>query len=185
MKIFFIYFILILSIANSYPQKYDLRKLKPKQQDEWNKYLIRVEESRKLKIIKDSISKHSIYKNTNSPILQCEEPIIPPKFTNCINEVNLNNLDCFTREVQWHIKRYFSYPSFALDYGIEGKVFITFEINEEGIIEIKDVNGPNNGLILEEEVTRFMNKLPKVTPAYQCDLPFRFRYSTYISFKIG
>lgn len=186
MKKVFFNCLLILSISFCYSQNYPNKKLSKKDQKSWEKYLTRVEESKVLKALKDSIANNSTAANINSEFVDCSNPkLIPPKFPNCLTEVILSDIECFKNEVNWHVKRHFNYPEFARYFNIQGRVNVTYEINEEGNIEIMDVKGPENRLILEEEVTKFMSKLPKIEPAYQCDKPVRVRYSISINFKLG
>lgn len=191
--LFFCWF--VLTITSCFSQNDSNKKLTKKQleqqyleqkQKAWEEYLVRVEESKILKAQKDSISKISTAVNKNLELPDCDNPLlIPPKFPNCVSEVNLTNTECFNKGVQNHVKRFFSYPEFAMDHNIQGKVYLSYDINEEGNIEITNVRGPENGLILEEEVVKFMSKLPKLTPAYQCDKPVRVSYSIPITFKLS
>lgn len=199
MKKLFLSCLVIVSITSMYSQNDSNKKLsrkqleqqyleqqKQKQQKEWEDYLVRVEESKVLKAQKDSISKISEAINKNLELPDCDHPqLIPPKFPNCVSEVNLTNTECFNKGIQNHVKRFFSYPEFAMEHNIQGKVYLSYDINEEGNIEITNVRGPENGLILEEEVVKFMSKLPKLTPAYQCDKPVRVSYSIPITFKLS
>jgi TonB family protein len=198
MKEFFLSCLVILSITSCYSQNDSNKKLSRKQleqqylekqkqmrQKDWEDYLVKVEESKALKAQKDSIAKLSPALNKNPELPNCDKPdFIPPKFPNCVSEFNLSDAECFNKGVQNHVKRYFSYPEFAMEHNIQGKVFISYDINEEGNIEIRDVRGPENGLILEEEVVKFMSKLPKLTPAYQCDKPVRISFSMPITFRL-
>lgn len=198
MKKLFISCLVILSITSCYSQNDSNKKLTRKQLEqqyleqqkqmqlkEWEDYMVRVEESKVLKAQKDSIAKLSPTVNKNPEAPNCDKPaLIPPKFPNCVSEVTLSDTECFNKGVQNHVKKFFNYPEFAYENNIQGKVYVTYDINEEGNIEIKDVRGPENGLILEEEVIKFMSKLPKLTPAYQCDKPVRISFSMPIIFKL-
>ena len=76
------------------------------------------------------------------------------------------------------------YPDFALEHNIQGRVLITYVINKEGYIEKISADGPENGLVLEEEAIRIFSKLPKFIPAKCDNEPISVRHVIPITFRL-
>lgn len=75
------------------------------------------------------------------------------------------------------------YPQIAKEYGIEGRVFVTFVIDKKG--KVKDVEiikgvDPN----LDKEAKRVIESLPKFTPGKQRGKAVRVQFTVPISFKL-
>ena len=73
------------------------------------------------------------------------------------------------------------YPQIAKEYGIEGRVFVTFIIDKKG--KVKDVEvikrvDPN----LDKEAKRVIESLPKFTPGKQRGKAVRVQFTVPISF---
>jgi TonB family protein len=152
---------------------------------EWNNYLEKVEKAKIEKEEKRKVAKKS-YAVLIDHIADCDLPnVIPPKFLDCDLEKKLSDVECFKNGVSNYIKKNFYYPDFAIDHQIQGKVLIEFEIDEAGKIEIISVDGPQNGLILEEAVLRMFSRFPVLKPAYQCGKPQRIIYKIPIIFRYG
>nr|WP_321356734.1 energy transducer TonB [uncultured Draconibacterium sp.] len=76
------------------------------------------------------------------------------------------------------------YPVAAKENGIQGKVYITFVVNEEGIIEdAKIARGVDPSL--DKEALRVMNALDKTwKPGKQKDVPVKVSYTVPIKFAL-
>lgn len=95
------------------------------------------------------------------------------------------SVDCFNQKMMNHIKRNFNYPEDALESNIQGKVDITFIINESGLIkDIKTSSQDKSGL-LEEEAARIISSLPKFQPGKHKGKIVSVKYGVPIIFKLG
>lgn len=151
---------------------------------EWNNYLLKVE---KAKIEKEANRKLDRKSDavTIDYIADCDLPVVtPPKFSHCDSEKKLSDVECFKQGVSKYIMKNFFYPDFAIDNKIQGTVLVEFEIDDAGKIEIISVDGPQNGLILEEAVLKMFSKFPRLIPAYQCGKPQRISYKMPITFNV-
>ena len=65
---------------------------------------------------------------------------------------------------------------------IEGKVFVSFVVNEKGkVTQAKIVKGTNE--LLDKEALRVINKMPKMIPGKQNGKEIHVRYTISITFK--
>ncbi len=103
-----------------------------------------------------------------------------PVFPGCENESDKRA--CFNKMMQKHIVKNFRYPELEKEMGIQGKVNIMFEIQEDGSIGNVRMRGPNKNL--EKEAARIIDKLPKMTPGKQRGNPVRVPFSIPITFKL-
>ncbi len=75
------------------------------------------------------------------------------------------------------------YSAIARDAGIQGKVYIYFEINKKGEIQNAEVRrGIHKSL--DNEALKWVNKLPKMKPAEQRGKAVAIRYTIPVNFKI-
>src|SRR5262245_17694154 len=78
----------------------------------------------------------------------------------------------------------FKYPPQARRIGIEGRVFVEFVINKDGMLtEVKAVKGIGAGC--DEEAVRVIQSAPPWNPGKQRGKPVRQRYTLPIIFKLG
>lgn len=96
-----------------------------------------------------------------------EKKIIPfevveeaPYLSTCkINSME-DKKKCFQDYINSHIKDNFNYPAYAKEYDIQGRVYISFVIDEFGFVKDIVVKGEKEGLeVLEEECLKIANKL--------------------------
>jgi protein TonB len=156
-----IIFIFSFSV-NSYGQRKTKKQIKQeeyelKKKQEWDSYLVQVTDSEVLKL-KIKTQKDSL-KNISPEVVE----------------------ECY---LILHIKKTMMYPEFAMEHNIQGKVLVSFVVNKEGFVIEIEAQGPENGLILENEAIRIIEKLPKFIPS-KCDgQPVDFQVKQAISFKM-
>jgi protein TonB len=94
------------------------------------------------------------------------------------------DIEFFQNYIQKHIRENFEYPNEAMDAGIQGRVFVSFTIDEFGEININGVRGPSP--ILEDAVHELMLKLPKASaPATKDGKPVDMNMSIPVTFKLN
>ena len=156
---------------------------------EWDNYLVRVEESKIAKQQKkqaDSIEKSKLADNIKKDV---------DGFTNCSNQespyyIRKNPTTGFEEKITFsdyirkHIYSKFRYPEFAMDHELQGRVMVHFIIDKEGNPQIKEANGPKNGLILEEEAIRIIKSLPTAIPATCDGKPINIMFAIPITFQM-
>ncbi len=68
--------------------------------------------------------------------------------------------------LQQYVKNYIQYPTIAKEQGIEGRVIVSFEIDENGKLQhIKVIQAIGGGC--EEEVVRVLTEMPDWKPTVQ------------------
>ena len=111
------------------------------------------------------------------PFMEAEEV---PIFPGC--EDADDKRACFNEMIIKHIKKNFNYPLEAQESGIQGKVYVMFNIDEEGAIENVKMRGPNK--LLEEEAARIISKLPKMQAGKQKGKAVKVPFSIPINFRL-
>jgi TonB family protein len=88
-------------------------------------------------------------------------------------------LDSLSRYIRMHLK----YPEMAKEEGIEGRVFISFQIDTTGsIVDVRVVKSANP--MLGKEAIRCIENMPKWTPAKENHVKVRSQYNLPIHFSI-
>jgi protein TonB len=106
-----------------------------------------------------------------------------PVFPGCEKLSKEKQRECFLEKIQQHIRKNFKYPDGAMDAGIQGKVFVNFIIDKDGVVSISNLRGPDKSL--ENEAGRIISKLPKMTPGKQSGKPVRMAMSIPITFLLN
>ena len=104
-----------------------------------------------------------------------------PQFPGCTG----NNEDlraCFQEKMQEHLQKYFRYPTAAAELNIQGRVFVFFLIDKNGIVTKIKSRGPDK--LLETEAERIISLLPKMEPGKQRNKNVSVPYSIPINFKL-
>ncbi len=114
---------------------------------------------------------------TPSPFALVDEV---PIFPGCENATDKRA--CFQESIQTHIRKNFHYPQEAQDLGIQGRVSVVFQIAEDGSIANIRKRGPHQ--LLEDEVERIINRLPKMQPGKQDGEAVSVPFSIPINFKL-
>jgi len=89
---------------------------------------------------------------------------------------------CFQEHIQKHVAKEFNYPESALELGIKGRVFVTFQIDRNGKVTGIRSRGPDK--TLQQEAERIIAALPKMTPGMQRGRAVKVPYSIPINFQI-
>ncbi len=105
-----------------------------------------------------------------------------PIYPGCKGNTNAELKKCFEQKIIAHINKNFRYPDLALELGINGKVYVMFNVDRQGIISGIRTRGPDKSL--EEEAERIIRLLPKMTPAKQRGKSVKVPYSVPIHFKL-
>lgn len=90
---------------------------------------------------------------------------------------------CFNQKIAEHIRTVFKYPPIAKDMGIQGKVYVTFVIDQKGAITNATV-ARSVDKHLDAEAVRIVNTLPKMTPAKQRGKSVPVAFTVPINFKL-
>ena len=97
-------------------------------------------------------------------------------------------VECFNKKMMNHIKRNFTYPEEALENNIQGRVEVSFIINEVGVVKDIQANASNEKAnekkILEAEAIRIVSLLPKFTPGKHQGKVVNVKYGLPITFKM-
>ncbi|TAI46935.1 energy transducer TonB [Flagellimonas allohymeniacidonis] len=103
-----------------------------------------------------------------------------PIFPGCEGESDKKA--CFQEMMQKHIRKNFRYPEPAQEMGLQGRVNVVFTIHKDGNISDIKMRGPHK--ILEDEASRIIAKLPKMTPGKQRGKAVKVPFAIPITFKL-
>lgn len=106
-----------------------------------------------------------------------------PLFPTCPRENPRKDQQCFQRQMQTHIESHFKYPEAAMRQGIQGVVYIHFNIDEQGGIADIKMKGPH--WLLTTEARRIVSLLPRFQPAMENENPVSIPYSIPITFNLN
>lgn len=124
---------------------------------------------------------------TNSQVVNDTLPFTKvdktPRFKECENVSESENLDCFRKKMDAHIARNFKYPEAALKNNLQGKVTVVFVIGAEGKVVVKSLKGGDK--LLQEEAKRLIEMLPEFIPAKHKGKNIAVNFVYPISFKLG
>lgn len=104
-----------------------------------------------------------------------------PQFPGCTGN-NTELRACFERKIQEHLLKNFRYPNAAAELNIQGRVFVFFLIDKNGMVTKIKSRGPDQ--LLETEAERIISLLPKMKPGKQRDRSVSVPYSIPINFKL-
>ena len=105
-----------------------------------------------------------------------------PTFPGCEKLAKSERRQCFQDRMDRHVRRTFRYPEIAQEMGIQGRVYVSFVIDENGNITKIQVRGPDKNL--EGEARRIIEKLPKMVPGRQRGRPVRVPFSYPITLRL-
>ena len=96
-----------------------------------------------------------------------------PVWPGCEDEADKKS--CFNMNLMTHVKENYVYPKNDAGEYIRGKVTIKMEVNEEGKVMIKSVDGDNTKIIAA--VTEMIEKMPKMKPGTRDGKPSAVGYT--------
>mgnify|MGYP000621829141 CR=1 FL=1 len=109
---------------------------------------------------------------------------VAPVWPGCENDSATKRDNCFNTQLATHIAKNFKYPAEEYKKNIQGRVVVTFIVNTEGLIEIKNITGGNEGL--QAEAKRNIMSIPKMAkPGMLAGKPRAIEYTVPITFKTG
>jgi TonB family protein len=83
-----------------------------------------------------------------------------------------------------HVQKTMKYPRDARRFGIQGRVFVEFEVDEDGeLITVKTIKGIGGGC--DKEAERVVKNSPKWNPGKQRGQPVKVRMILPITFKLS
>lgn len=144
-------------------------------------------EDSELKNIKENVQQviATIYtKEEIKAVVPFSEVEEVPQFEDCKNS-GLNSADCFNYEMKKHIQENFQYPEDALVNEIEGNIWVSFVINENGYIDNVKVTAPEYGESLRKEAIRIVSLLPNFIPGKQNGIDTNVSYTFPMNFTLG
>lgn len=107
-----------------------------------------------------------------------------PLFKSCAEGSKEENLKCFNVNMVEHIKDNFSYPKVAAENNIQGKVWVTFIIDNKGQVKNIKMNGSENSYSLKTEAKRLVQILPDFKPGKLNGKKVHTRYVLPINFTL-
>ena len=108
---------------------------------------------------------------------------IAPIWPGCESSNSVKRDACFNQKLTQHIVSNFKYPATEYKNNVQGKVTVDFIINEQGVVEVKNVSGGNKGL--QDEAKRNIMAIPKMKPGMMGGKPRAIKYSVPFTFKPG
>lgn len=96
-----------------------------------------------------------------------------------------NNM-CLQTGILRHIKKNFFYPQEAKDEGIQERIFVSFEYDENGVLDQSSVQAVRgNNKHLKAAAIKMISSLPKLkAPAYENGKPKKMKYTIPITFRL-
>lgn len=90
--------------------------------------------------------------------------------------------NCFQEKIQEHIRKNLIYPKEAIKNKTQGKVYVSFVIEEDGSVTIGNIIGRSP--ILKEEARRIISLLPKIKPGISEGKPAKMTFNIPITFDL-
>ena len=138
--------------------------------------------NQQLEMVRTLIEKETI-KTSKEEVVSFTEVEIIPQFPDCKHE-NTDAFDCFNFEMSKHINTHLNYPEEAIADEIEGEVWISFIINQDGKVSQVKTTAPKNAKLLEKEARRIVKLLPQFIPGKQQGIQKSVSYSFPMSFTL-
>src|SRR5690606_5148586 len=115
------------------------------------------------------------------PIVQREEPVVEEKIFTIVEQQP--EFPGGYAELQKYLGKNLKYPHMAMESGISGTVYLTFEVDKDG--NIKDVRVLRSvGGGLDEEAMRVVKSMPKWEPGRQRGKPVRVQFTLPVKFTL-
>lgn len=87
---------------------------------------------------------------------------------------------CFKQKMVEHMKANYRFPKDAQGNFIRGKAVVSFQVNEEGKVEILSIEGPKKEL--NEEARKIVEAMPQMTPGQLAGKPTAVKYKLPFTF---
>ncbi|WP_026450261.1 energy transducer TonB [Aequorivita capsosiphonis] len=109
---------------------------------------------------------------------------IGPVWPGCENGTAAERDNCFNQKLATHISKNFKYPAEAYKNNDQGKVIVSFIINEKGLVEVNSVTGGTKAL--QDEARRNIMAIPKMSkPGMMAGKPRTIKMKVPFTFKTG
>ena len=96
---------------------------------------------------------------------------VPPRYPGGMSKFNT------------YLRKNLRYPEAARNARIEGRVFVSFIVTDQGAVEeVKILKG--SGYRTEEEAERLVNDMPKWEPGKLNGMPVNVRYNVVVPFEL-
>lgn len=87
-------------------------------------------------------------------------------------------------EFSKYVNQHLNYPEIAVEHGIEGKVYVQFDVNEEG--QVCNVNLlRSTDAVLDKEAMRVIKESPAWQPGKQRGVPVKVRFVLPVNFRLS
>lgn len=106
-----------------------------------------------------------------------------PIWPGCKGKNNAELKKCFQSKMIAHVTDNFEYPEIALELGINGRVFVLFNVDSQGFVTNIKTRGPDK--LLEKEAARIIGLVPKMIPGKQRGKNVSVPYSLPINFTMA
>ena len=87
-----------------------------------------------------------------------------PILLNCTNSADRHEGKCKQERLTKYLTDHLIYPFDAAADDIEGRVWVRFIVDKEGVVRNVSTSGPADGTLLKKEVERLMKLLPQFVP---------------------
>jgi protein TonB len=98
---------------------------------------------------------------------------IPPVWPGC-EDAAIEKKVCFKQKLTEHLKKNYKFPKDAQGNLVRGKAIVSFNVDEEGKIEILAVEGPKKEL--NAEAKRIILAIPQMKPGERAGKPVAIKY---------
>lgn len=149
-----------------------------------------IEIENEIEIDDQDFEEEEVFEIIEEPVEEVVEPMNfmvvenKPVFPGCENiQDQMEQYMCFQRKIGEHIVSVFKYPPIAKDMGIQGRVFVSFVIDEKGKVT-NPVIARSVDKYLDEEALKIVKTIPQMTPAKQRGKPVPVNFTIPINFKL-
>lgn len=106
-----------------------------------------------------------------------------PLFPKCSSVKKEEAKKCFNQQISNHFAKNFR-PQEITDEAIKGRIFIQFTVDYKGNATNIEIKSQKKSTLLESEVKKIIQKLPKLSPGVHKGLPVNIKYSIPINIDV-
>lgn len=107
-----------------------------------------------------------------------------PHLPQCSAETEDQRQSCHQQAVMDHMRKTVQYPAIAQENEVEGTVFVSYVIDEQGrVIDVKVIRGVHPAL--DAEAKRAVEALPQHVPGIQRGKPVKVKMNIPVRFILG